>query len=278
MSNRSSSLLQKQLAFSSNIEMCREVIFGLRYSDITSYTGLPESTMISYDTRAVSPYLSVAKKIADLFCTSVERLCGDEINFDIMEVLALQVAFINRLGGFPVRLYKENLFDTVSKHLSLFRFDVYKLISSSFRNMISDLHRFGKYVSILKDEQIISNFTRNFHNLHTYVKVNYRKIGKATGISIGNLTRLEQGNEPMLSSVIRFADFFGISISQLLSSNPNFDYDKISDEIALKTEIANKRTEISDTKIRAMNRLRADILDISQAKKLVSLFLNKVNY
>lgn len=49
MSIRSSSLLQKQLAFSSNIEMCREVIFGLRYSDITSYTGLPESTMISYD-------------------------------------------------------------------------------------------------------------------------------------------------------------------------------------------------------------------------------------
>ena len=278
MSIRSSSLLQKQLAFSSNIEMCREVIFGLRYSDITSYTGLPESTMISYDTRAVSPYLSVAKKIADLFCTSVERLCGDEINFDIMEVLALQVAFINRLGGFPVRLYKENLFDTVSKHLSLSRFDVYKLISTSFRNMISDLHRFGKYVSILKDELIISNFTRNFHNLHTYVKVNYRKIGKATEISIGNLTRLEQGNEPMLSSVIRFADFFGISISQLLSFNPNFDYDKISDEIALKTEIANKRTEISDTKIREMNRLRADILDISQAKKLISLFLNKVNY
>ena len=278
MSIRSSSLLQKQLAFSSNIEMCREVIFGLRYSDITSYTGLPESTMISYDTRAVSPYLSVAKKIADLFCTSVERLCGDEINFDIMEVLALQVAFINRLGGFPVRLYKENLFDTVSKHLSLSRFDVYKLISTSFRNMISDLHRFGKYVSILKDELIISNFTRNFHNLHTYVKVNYRKIGKATEISIGNLTRLEQGNEPMFSSVIRFADFFGISISQLLSSNPNFDYDKISDEIALKTEIANKRTEISDTKIREMNRLRADILDISQAKKLISLFLNKVNY
>ena len=274
MSIRSSSLLQKQLAFSSNIEMCREVIFGLRYSDITSYTSLPESTMISYDTRAVSPYLSVAKKIADLFCTSVERLCGDEINFDIMEVLALQVAFINRLGGFPVRLYKENLFDTVSKHLSLSRFDVYKLISTSFRNMISDLHRFGKYVSILKDELIISNFTRNFHNLHTYVKVNYRKIGKATEISIGNLTRLE----PMFSSVIRFADFFGISISQLLSSNPNFDYDKISDEIALKTEIANKRTEISDTKIREMNRLRADILDISQAKKLISLFLNKVNY
>ena len=144
--------------------------------------------------------------------------------------------------------------------------------------MISDLHRFGKYVSIEKDEQIISNFTRNFHNLHTYVKVNYRKIDKATGISIGNLTRLEQGNEPMLSSVIRLADFFGISISQLLSEKPNFDYDKISDEIVLKIKIANKRTEISNTKIREMNRLKADVLDNSQAKKLISLFLNKVKH
>ena len=81
----------------------------------------------------------------------------------------------------------------------------------------------------------------------------------------------------MLSSVIRLADFFGISISQLLSFNPNFDYDKISDGIALKTEIKNKRTDISNTKIREMNRLRIDILDNSQSKKLISLFLNKVN-
>ena len=88
---------------------------------------------------------------------------------------------------------------------------------------------------------------------------------------------LEQGNELMLSSVIRLADFFGISISQLLSFNPNFDYDKISDGIALKTEIKNKRTDISNTKIREMNRLRIDILDNSQSKKLISLFLNKVN-
>ena len=88
-------LLQKQIMFSKNIECCREVIFDLRYLDITAYTGLAESTMISYDTKAVSPYITVAKKIADLYCTDIERLCGDEIYFDIEEVLSLQVAFIH---------------------------------------------------------------------------------------------------------------------------------------------------------------------------------------
>ena len=53
-----SELLQKQIIFSKNIECCREVIFDLRYLDITAYTGLAESTMISYDTRAFSPYIS----------------------------------------------------------------------------------------------------------------------------------------------------------------------------------------------------------------------------
>lgn len=55
-------LLERQIMFSRNIESCREVIFDLRYLDIMAYTGLAESTMISYDTRAVSTYITVAKK------------------------------------------------------------------------------------------------------------------------------------------------------------------------------------------------------------------------
>ena len=54
-------LLERQIMFSRNIECCREVIFDLRYLDITAYTGLAESTMISYDTRAVSPYITVSR-------------------------------------------------------------------------------------------------------------------------------------------------------------------------------------------------------------------------
>ena len=97
--------LERQIMFSRNIECCREVIFDLRYLDITAYTGLAESTMISYDTRAVSLYITVAKRIADMYCRDIERLCGDEIYFDIEEVLSLQVAFIKRLGGVDIKLY-----------------------------------------------------------------------------------------------------------------------------------------------------------------------------
>ena len=277
MNTKQTAPLEQQIAFSKNIEMCREVLYDLRYADITAYTGLAESTMISYDTKGVSPYITVAKRIADMYCTSIERLCADEIYFDMEEVLSLQVAFIKRLGGIPVRLYKEKILAEIDKHYSLTRYEVYKLIESAFREMISDLHRFGKYFTIEKDEQIISNFARNFHNLHTYVKVNYRKIGKATDISIGNLTRLEQGNEPMLSAVIKLADFFGVSITQMLSDNPNFDYEKIQKEISIKNTIANVRPPISESKLREQNKQQADILDKAQMEKLVSKWLGKVN-
>lgn len=277
MREKNNYLLEQQIAFSKNIEMCREVLYDLRYADITAYTGLAESTMISYDTRGVSPYITVAKRIADMYCTSIERLCADEIYFDMEEVLSLQVAFIKRLGGIPVRLYKEKLLTEIDKYYSLTRYEIYKMIESVFRDMISDLHRFGKYFTIEKDEQIISNFTRNFHNLHTYIKVNYRKIGKATDISIGNLTRLEQGNEPMLSAVIKLADFFGVSITQMFSDNPNFDYEKIQKEISIKNTIANVRPPISESKIREQNKQQADILDKAQMEKLISKRLAKVN-
>lgn len=100
---------------------------------------------------------------------------------------------------------------------------------------------------------------------------------KAADISIGNLTRLEQGSEPMLSAVIKLADFFGVSITQMLSDNPNFDYEKIQKEISIKNTIANVRPPISESKRREQNKQRADILDKAQMEKLVSKWLAKVN-
>lgn len=270
-------VLQKQIMFSKNIENCREVIFDLRYLDITAYTGFAESTMISYDTKAVSPYITVAKKIADMYCTEIERLCGDEIYFDIEEVLSLQVAFINRLGGVDIKPYKEKILAEIDKYLSLSKYEVYKLISQTFRDIIFDLHRSGRYVKIENDERIIENFTKNFHELHTFVKINYRRLGKAIDMSIGNLTRLAQGNEPMLSAVIKLADFFGVSITQLLSEKPNFDYEKIQKEIEGKTGISNLPPFISNKKIKQHKALQIDLLDIGQSKKLIAKWLNKTN-
>ena len=262
-------LLERQIMFSKNIECCREVIFDLRYIDITAYTGLAESTMISYDTKAVSPYITVAKKIADLYCTDIERLCADEIYFDIEEVLSLQVSFIRRLGGIEIKPYKEKILAEMDKYLTLSKYEVYKLISQTFRDIISDLHRDGRYVKIETDARIIENFTKNFHDLHDFSKINYRKLGKAIDMSIGNLTRLVQGNEPMLSAVIKLADFFGVSITQMLSENPNFDYEKIQKEIEGKTRIANLPPVISNKKIKKDRKLRIELLNASQAKKLL---------
>ena len=185
-------LLEKQIMFSRNIECCREVIFDLRYLDITAYTGLAESTMISYDTKAVSPYITVAKKIADMYCTEIERLYGDEIYFDIEEVLSFQVSFIKRLGGIEIKPYKEKILAELDRNLTLSKYEVYKLISQTFRDIISDLHRDGRYVKIESDEKIIENFTKNFHDLHDNLKINYRKLGKAIDMSIGNLTSLHK--------------------------------------------------------------------------------------
>ena len=269
--------LQKQIMFSKNIESCREVIFDLRYLDITAYTGLAESSMISYDTKAVSPYITVAKKIADMYCTEIERLCGDEIYFDIEEVLSLQVAFIKRLGGIDIKPYKEKILAEIDKYLSLSKYDVYKLLSQTFRDIITELHRDGKYITIETDKEIIENFTKNFHDLHRFVKINYRKLGKAIDMSIGNLTRLAQGNEPMLSAVIKLADFFGVSITQLLSENPSFNYEKIQKEIEKKTGILNLPPVISDKAIKKDRKLRAELLDLVQSKKIIIKWLNKVN-
>ena len=268
-----SELLQKQIMFSKNIECCREVIFDLRYLDITAYTGLAESTMISYDTKAVSPYITVAKKIADLYCTDIECLCRDEIYFDIEEVLSLQVAFIKRLGDISVKPYKEKILAEMDKYLTLSKYEVYKLISQKFRDIISDLHRDGKYVKIKSDEKIIENFTKNFHDLHNFPKINYRKLGKAIDMSIGNLTRLAQGNEPMLSAVIKLSDFFGVSITQLLSENPNFDYEKIQKEVESKTSIANLPPVICDKKIKKDRKLRIELLNALQTRKIIEKWL-----
>jgi hypothetical protein len=76
---------------------------------------------------------------------------------------------------------------------------------------------------------------------------------------------------------IKLADFFGVSISQMLSQNPNFDYEKIQKEIKGKTSIANLPPFISNKKIKQHKALQIDLLDIGQSKKLIAKWLNKTN-
>ena len=172
---------------------------------------------------------------------------------------------------------QEKILAETDKYLTLSKYEVYKLIAQTFRDIITDLHRDGKYIKIEEDKSIVENFTRNFHDLHDNLKVNYRKLGKAIDMSIGNLTRLAQGNEPMLSAVIKLADFFGVSITQLLSENPNFDYEKIQKEIEGKTSNANLSPAISDKKIKKDRKLRIELLDKRQIRKLLDNCLKKID-
>lgn len=190
--------------------------------------------------------------------------------------MSLQVAFIKRLGTIDIKSHKEKILAEIDKYLTLSKYEVYKLIAQTFRDIIYDLHCSRRYVKIETDKSIIEKFTKNFHDLHSFSKINYRKLGKAIDMSIGNLTRLAQGNEPMLSAVIKLADFFGVSITQMLSEKPHFDYEKIQKEIEGKTSIANLPPAISTKKIKKDNELRMKLLDIQQERKLVIKWLNKV--
>ncbi|MBQ7913790.1 MAG: hypothetical protein IJ308_08690 [Clostridia bacterium] len=73
------------------------------------------------------------------------------------------------------------------------------------------------------------------------------------------------------------AHFFGVSITQMLSDNPQFDYEKIQKEISIKNTIANVRPPISESKIREQNKQRTDILDKAQMEKIISKWLKKVD-
>ena len=63
----------------------------------------------------------------------------------------------------------------------------------------------------------------------------------------------------------------------MLSAKPNFDYEKIQKEVEGKTGISNLPPVISGKKIKKDRRLRIFLLDISQSKKLIIKWLNKVN-
>lgn len=268
--------LQQQLAFSQNLEACRKIIFRLRYIDVTRYTALAESTMISYDTHAVSPYITIAKKIADLYCTSIERLCDFPIYSRSTEVLFLQTSFINRLGKVDVSTFQESLFLTIDKFPSIEQGQVYKLLQEYFRDIIVNYHKQGAFAVIERDKEIVENFTRNFNDLYTNTKIGYRKLGKAIDCSIGNLTRLKKGCEPMLSMVIKLADFFGVSITQILSKNPQFDYYEIAKEIQDKKTIKNEYPTISMQDDRFERKNRYTLLSPTGAKQIIQFWLNKI--
>lgn len=261
-----SDLEKGQETFSRNIGLCKTVFFGLTYEDITRYTGIPQPTMYSYDKYGVSPYISVAKQIADFYCVDLDALCRKELSYYIVDQFNMLKRFIERVGG-SFNGVKDKMNAWVDKQLQVAEYAVYEELCNQLKIEIAGLNCEKRAVEINRDEGIVENFTRNFDSLHSNLGVSYRKISAALDISIGNLTRLKKGGEPMLETVIKLSALFGVSIEQMLASEPEFDYINLQQRVG---ELNVRFGEISSNDIKFYDKIRANLLNKEQSKELVA--------
>ncbi|MCI8344304.1 MAG: helix-turn-helix transcriptional regulator [Clostridia bacterium] len=259
-----------QETFSRNIGLSKQVYFGLTYEDITRYTGIPQPTMLSYDKYGVSPYISVAKQIAELYCVDIDTLCNKDIGFYKVEQFEMLKRFVSRVGG-DYTIVKDKINSWLEEQLSISELSIYEELNNQLKAEIARLNKEERAVKINRDEGVAENFTRNFNNLHKNLGVSYRKISTALDISIGNLTRLKKGGEPMLETVIKLSAFYGVSIEQMLSDNPEFDYEYLQQEVG---KFNNRFGEIPSEDIYFYNHKKANLLTKEQARKIVDELLN----
>ncbi len=265
-----SNLKLGQETYSKNIGLSKQVYFGLTYEDITRYTGIPQPTMLSYDKYWVSPYISVAKQIAELYCADLDTLCQKDIGFYIVEQLAMLKKFIERVDGDYVAV-KNRMSYWIDKQSHVEEFGIYEELCNQLQFEIGILNKEERAVKINRDESVAENFTKNFNNLHKNLGNSYRKISSALDISIGNLTRLKKGGEPMLETVIKLSAFYGVTIEQMISSNPHFNYGYLQQEVG-KFNI--RFGEFPPEGLYYYAHKRANLLTKEQAKKLVDELLN----
>lgn len=265
-----SNLKLGQETFSRNLSLSKTVYFGLTYEDITSYTGIPQPTMLSYDKYWVSPYISVAKQIAEFYCSDLDTLCHKDIGLYKVEQLQMLKKFIERVGGNYIAV-KNRMSDWIDEQSHVDEAGIYDELCNQLKKEIVRLNGEKRAVEINRDDSVAENFTRNFNSLHKNLGVSYRKISAALDISIGNLTRLKKGGEPMLETVIKLSSFFGVTIEQMISSRPDFNYEHLHQEVG-KFNI--RFGEIPSEDIHFYNHKRANLLTKEQAKKLVDELLN----
>ncbi len=261
--------------FSMNIETCRSAIFDLRYPDLFQMTGIPESTMYFYDSRNVCPYISVANQIARVYCTTVGELCSSWVAIDAEKKLSMILSFLRRLPVDNMDEYKKQIITECKDRETMSREDLYETMASILRKAIRGYCDKEIFFKVDKDEKVVQNFTRNFLNLHKALGLNYRKISKATGISLGNFTRLAHGVEPMLTTVMSLADYFGIDVADLLADEPHFDYPSIAKTIENKTSVSDYETPVNDEELKKIRALQIDLLTKEQYSQVIDVWLRK---
>lgn len=178
--------------------------------------------------------------------------------------------FVGRVGGDCINI-KDKLNGWIEEQLSIDELVIYEELCKQLKEEIARLNKEERAVEINKKEKVAENFTRNFNNLHKNLGISYRKISTALDISIGNLTRLKKGGEPMLETVIKLSSFFGVTIEQMLADDPDFNYGYLQEEVG---KFNNRFGEIPSEDIRFYNHKKANLLTKEQAKKLVAELLN----
>lgn len=262
--------LYKEEAFAKNIAICRNFIFKLRYTDITAMTGINQSTMSTYDaTPTVSPFLTPAKKIAEMYCTNLDDLCSYQIDFDIRKCVSMMRNFIERVRYIDVSEYKEQIHSKIDAAYSVYEYDIYAMIVDVYNEVIDRMCRDRAYHVVYQKPECGVNFTNNYNRLMADTGVTTRKIAKACSLAKGTLTRLKQGFEPSLSTAIKLADFFGLEIEQLLLHEPDFDIPVIMKNTEKKEIISNVPIKIDATKFKEVMDMKTNELGKEKAKELV---------
>ena len=260
-----------QETFSRNIGLSKQVYFGLTYEDITRYTGIPQPTMYSHDKYWVSPYISVAKQIAEFYCVDLDTLCHKEISFYKIDQFNMLKRFIGRVGG-SYSDVKNRMRAWIDEQSHIDESGIYDELCNQLKIEIAMLNGEKRFVEINRDERVAENFTRNFNNLRKNLGISYRKISSALDISIGNLTRLKKGGEPMLETVIKLSAFFGVTIEQMIASRPNFGYTYLRQEVG-KFNIRFGEFPSEDIYL-YMYKMGANLLTKDQAKNFVDELLS----
>ncbi|MCD8200752.1 MAG: helix-turn-helix transcriptional regulator [Clostridia bacterium] len=260
------------LSFGRNFEYLRSKLFRLTYSQLSVATHVPESTLVFYS-RGVSPTLSVACSLAEIYSTSVDRLCSYPYSADIEEEIGLQQEFI--IGYESVET--DSWFPKVVNHIlssarieddEISVYDTLVILRNTLSDTIKDLVAKCP-LEYLESDAPIGSFTDNLKYFLQISGIPYRQIGGACDIAIGNLTRLLSGADPKLSVAIKIADFFGVTMSQLMHFDLDFNLVPLVLDSQWKTTIDNNVPAVPQSVALRQAYLKEKMCGKKEAQKLI---------
>ncbi|MCD8205785.1 MAG: hypothetical protein LUD29_04140 [Clostridia bacterium] len=187
-------------------------------------TGLSISTLATQRSDAhVSPSLSTGNLLANVFCTSLDRMCSYSILLDPFEVATMQKLYIMRAGYQYLNINSvDELMSDIEAALhsmgSCTRANLYRMLSERCSKLVKELCRAGVYIKP-KEDNCVEVFTANLKTLMRVTESKYKDLIDSTDLSLGIISRYMNGGEPSLGAFVEIADFFGVRINDFLRSD-----------------------------------------------------------